>query len=225
MLSEHEQQRFEQVCLEHIWAAVGMHVLCSASGSDTDARSAATSVRDLVNIAPAYRACWERVKPIVRSQGFRSFVSIVDSSAPHAERTRHLVAGDAADQDTTPDAPTRLGLTGEPDQKRELAAQRLLSIDTREQPASPDGRLRVLEGKFAGRELELHQVLTEFGQPGQQTAAILRQKNGYSIVSNKDSEPDDAPQVNGTPIGSRARILKDNDIVQIAGIKARFMLN
>ncbi|HEY5667441.1 MAG TPA: FHA domain-containing protein [Gammaproteobacteria bacterium] len=254
MLSQHEQERFEQVCLEHIWAAVGMHVICRASGSEADARSAATSVRDLVNVAPAYRACWERVKPIVLSQGFRSFISIVDSRIPQKDTPGLRLPEDASARAGEMRGAPQRGTHLRADERGQLAAERVLAIDTRERKerssppiesradtvhqlasaasktstrdsrrALPRGRLRVLEGKFAGRELELNKALTKFGHHGNHQVAILRQKNGYSIVSITDAEPKDAPRVNGTPVGSRARILQDNDIVQIAGIKARFM--
>jgi hypothetical protein len=78
VLSEVEQRRFEEVCMEHIWSALGAHSVSGATGSDSVARSAAISVRQLVVSAKIYRDCWERIKPMVQQQGFRSFVAIVD---------------------------------------------------------------------------------------------------------------------------------------------------
>lgn len=251
MLTEIEQQRFEKVCQEHIWAAVGMYVLYQASGSESDAESAAVSVRDLVDVAPAYRICWDRLKPIVQTQGFRSFIAIVEHEASPG---------------TMPDIPARNRAvsTTEPEfanhvlgpQEGELAAERLLSIEPpprrkpalpvrrnaearhsthvrastaetsgRPRSALPLARLRVLEGEFRGRELDLSKVVTQFGKPGRQLAAILRHKDGYSLVSLRDAPRDDAPLINGRRIGTDARTLRNEDIVEIAGIKARFLLN
>jgi hypothetical protein len=251
MLTETEQQRFEKVCQEHIWAAVGMYVLYQASGSESDAESAAVSVRELVDVAPAYRICWDRLKPIVQTQGFRSFIAIVEHDmSPGTKQAKP--ARDRVVSTTDPEFACHvLG-----PQEGELAAERLLSIDsprnrkpaqparrkagtpaaaparastadTAGQPrtALPLARLRVLEGEFSGRELDLSKVVTQFGKPGRHVAAILRHKDGYSLVSTQETPRDEAPLINGKRIGTEARTLRHDDIVQIAGIKARFVLN
>ncbi|MGD8340713.1 MAG: hypothetical protein PVH89_08010 [Gammaproteobacteria bacterium] len=251
MLSETEQQRFDEVCQEHIWAAVGMYVLNQASGSEEDAEAAAVSVRDLVDIAPAYRSCWDRVKPIVQTQGFRTFIAIVEHRIAIAETSRASASrGDPDGAET----PVRGPLTVHKD--GELIADQVLSMDASEvrddsgattrssktrashrparsvtaaaepkQTVMPQARLRVLEGEFSGRELELNKVLTQFGQGGKHFAAILRQHDGYSIVTRDGIRPDEAPLINGARVGRKARNLRGDDIVEIAGIKARFILN
>lgn len=80
MLSETEKQCFEEVCLDHIWRALGTHSMTASAGAELEAHSVAMSVRQLVDAAPIYRNCWERVRPIVRTQGFRSFIEIVDGA-------------------------------------------------------------------------------------------------------------------------------------------------
>jgi pSer/pThr/pTyr-binding forkhead associated (FHA) protein len=83
-------------------------------------------------------------------------------------------------------------------------------------------KLQVLSGAFAGRELELTKALTTLGRPGVQVAAITRRSEGYYIV-HVDSESDNNfPLVNGAPIGSSARKLADNDVIQLAGVKMGF---
>ena len=89
-------------------------------------------------------------------------------------------------------------------------------------PAAPKkGKLQVLSGQFAGRELELVKTLTTLGRPGVQVAAITRRADGYYIV-HVESGQGDFPQVNGVPIGPQARKLHDNDVVQLAGVKMGF---
>jgi pSer/pThr/pTyr-binding forkhead associated (FHA) protein len=83
-------------------------------------------------------------------------------------------------------------------------------------------RLQVLSGAFAGRELELTKTLTTLGRPGVQVAAITRRSEGYFLVHVDADSPDNFPQVNGTPIGSAARKLADNDVIQLAGVKMGF---
>ena len=87
------------------------------------------------------------------------------------------------------------------------------------------GKLQVLSGQFAGRELELVKTLTTLGRPGVQVAAITRRADGYYIVHVESGREGDFPQVNGVPIGPQARKLHDNDVVQLAGVKMGFFEN
>jgi pSer/pThr/pTyr-binding forkhead associated (FHA) protein len=86
-------------------------------------------------------------------------------------------------------------------------------------------KLQVLSGAFAGRELELNKALTTLGRPGVQVAAITRRSEGYFIVHVDSGKNDDFPTVNGTPIGSQAQRLNDNDVIQLAGVKMGFFVN
>ncbi len=91
--------------------------------------------------------------------------------------------------------------------------------------ALPLGKLQVLSGSFAGRELELTKALTTLGRPGVQVAAITRRAEGYFIVHVESGEEGNYPLVNGQPIGAPARKLADNDVVQLAGVKMGFFLS
>ncbi len=88
--------------------------------------------------------------------------------------------------------------------------------------ALPKAKLQVLSGAFAGRELELLKALTTLGRPGVQVAAITRRAEGYFIVHVDSGKEGDFPLVNGTPIGPQARRLRDNDVIQLAGVKMGF---
>ncbi len=91
--------------------------------------------------------------------------------------------------------------------------------------ALPMGTLQVLSGGFAGRVLELTKALTTLGRPGIQVAAVTRRKEGYYIVHVESGKEGDFPLVNGEPIGSQAKKLADNDVVQLAGVKMGFYLS
>jgi len=92
-----------------------------------------------------------------------------------------------------------------------------------EQPvALPKAKLQVLSGAFAGRELELTKALTTLGRPGVQVAAITRRAEGYFIVHVDSGKENDFPLVNGSAIGPQARRLRDNDVIQLAGVKMGF---
>jgi pSer/pThr/pTyr-binding forkhead associated (FHA) protein len=88
----------------------------------------------------------------------------------------------------------------------------------------PLAKLQVLSGTFAGRELELTKTLTTLGRPGIQVAAISRRAEGYFIVHVESGKDNDYPLVNGSSIGPQARSLKDNDVIQLAGVKMGFFV-
>src|SRR6185436_3681285 len=83
-------------------------------------------------------------------------------------------------------------------------------------------KLQVLSGAFAGRELDLNKALTTLGRPGVQVAAITRRADGYFIVHVDSGKEGDFPLLNGSPIGSNATKLSDNDVIQLAGVKMGF---
>ena len=87
--------------------------------------------------------------------------------------------------------------------------------------ALPSGKLQVLSGAFAGRELELNKALTTLGRPGVQVAAITRRADGFFIVP-VESTDGKAPMLNSAPIGQSATKLKNNDVIEIAGVKMGF---
>ena len=79
-------------------------------------------------------------------------------------------------------------------------------------------KVQVLNGKFAGREVELNKALTTLGSPGAQVIAITKRTEGYFIVLVENKKPDNPPSVNGSPLGSQAVKLGDNDVCRIEGL-------
>ena len=90
------------------------------------------------------------------------------------------------------------------------------------QLALKPAKLQVLTGQFAGRELDLVKALTTLGRPGIQVAAITRRSDGFYIVHVESERDGDYPLVNGEAIGSQAHRLRDNDVIQLAGVKMGF---
>lgn len=87
----------------------------------------------------------------------------------------------------------------------------------------PMGRLTVLNGPIAGKELELTKALVTLGKPGTQVAVISRRPQGYFLTHiESDGDGKRYPMVNGEPIGPKAYPLKDNDMIELAGIKMEF---
>ncbi len=103
-----------------------------------------------------------------------------------------------------------------------VAAKSSVRPDLAKQTALKPGRLQVISGQFSGRELELTKALTTLGRPGVQVAAITRRNDGYYIVHVESETENDFPLVNGASIGPQAHRLKDNDVIQLAGVKMGF---
>jgi len=84
-----------------------------------------------------------------------------------------------------------------------------------------NAKIQVLNGKFAGREVDLNKALTTLGSPGAQVIAITKRSDGHYIVlvENRKSDP---PNINGKPLGSQALKLNDNDVIEVIGIKMGF---
>ena len=83
------------------------------------------------------------------------------------------------------------------------------------------GRLKVLNGKGAGRELKLDKAMVSFGKPGIQVAVIIKRPKGYFITH---IEGECYPTVNGKQIGVQAQSLQHLDVVELAGTKMEFNL-
>ncbi|MDD3762079.1 MAG: FHA domain-containing protein [Nevskiales bacterium] len=86
------------------------------------------------------------------------------------------------------------------------------------------GKLKVISGPNAGKELELSKALTTVGKPGVQVAAITRRADGYYIVNVGSSDGAQKPLLNGQPIDSRARKLNDQDTVELMGTQMTFVV-
>ena len=83
------------------------------------------------------------------------------------------------------------------------------------------GRLQVLNGSSAGRELMLNKTITTLGKPGAQVAVITKRPHGYFITHVGGNN---LPTVNGQSIGVKAYALNDRDVVELAGTKMEFHL-
>lgn len=83
-------------------------------------------------------------------------------------------------------------------------------------------KVQVLNGSFAGRELDLGKAVTTLGRPGAQVVAITRRADGYHVVQVENEADREPAKVNGDPLGAQARQLHDNDVLEIIGIKMGF---
>jgi len=84
----------------------------------------------------------------------------------------------------------------------------------------PLGKIQVLSGPGAGKELELRKALITLGRPGVQVAVITRRPQGYFITHVEGSQP----VVNGDEIGNQAHPLANHDVIELANVKMEFFV-
>ena len=114
--------------------------------------------------------------------------------------------------------------------KPEMLASAGIAVPKPE-PAAPApvagtlGCLQVIEGPHKGKELKLPKVLNTIGQPGVQLVAITRRGAGYFIVHVGAATAEaQRAKVNDQPVSTQARQLNENDVVELLGVKMRFVL-
>lgn len=87
--------------------------------------------------------------------------------------------------------------------------------------SSHSAAIQLLNGGNAGKELELVKTLTTLGKPGMQVAVIAKRPHGFFITHVEGAQ---FPIVNGESLDAQAHLLKDHDVIEIAGIKMEFFL-
>ncbi len=86
--------------------------------------------------------------------------------------------------------------------------------------AGPGGSIKVLSGAAAGREVALTKVVTTIGKPGVAVAAITKRSNGFVVAH---VEGGNRPTLNGSPIGNDPVLLKNGDLLELAGTQMQFV--
>ena len=85
--------------------------------------------------------------------------------------------------------------------------------------AGSQAHIQIMSGPGVGRELMLTKNLTTLGKPGVQVAVITKRPQGYFITH---VEGTNFPVLNGTKLDASAHLLKDHDVIEIAGVKMEF---
>ena len=80
--------------------------------------------------------------------------------------------------------------------------------------------IKVMSGAAAGREVNLVKVVTTIGKPGVAVAAITKSPQGFVVTH---VEGLDRPKLNGALIGLESAILKNGDLLELAGTQMQFV--
>ena len=107
-----------------------------------------------------------------------------------------------------------------------VAATKAAEDDSSASSGLPLGKLQVLNGPIAGKELELTKALITLGKPGVQVAVISCRPQGYFLTHIEgDGQNNNYPVVNGTALGPQAYTMSNEGIIELAGIKMVFSVS
>lgn len=89
----------------------------------------------------------------------------------------------------------------------------------------PLAAVKIMNGPLKDKILELRKPFNTLGFNGIKMAMIARSTSGYTvsiIKSNKLRRSNDSPSVNGKEITAEAMILKNHDVIELAGTQMEF---
>jgi len=89
----------------------------------------------------------------------------------------------------------------------------------------PEGKIKILSGPKAGEMMELAKSYTTVGKPGVQVAVIARRTQGYYLTPMSGVGDGTSPtKLNEQPVGAESHLLKDGDVIEVAGTRMQFNL-
>jgi pSer/pThr/pTyr-binding forkhead associated (FHA) protein len=110
------------------------------------------------------------------------------------------------------------------DQSVNKIAREIASADSGAKHSTNTALIRLVNGANAGKELPLTKILTTLGKPGVQVAAITRRPTGYFLLHVDGGAGQGRPRVNDKEIGVQAHPLHNNDVLEVAGVKMKFVM-
>jgi len=80
---------------------------------------------------------------------------------------------------------------------------------------------RVLSGSSAGLQVPVVKAVSTFGKPGVAVIAVSHRRTGFFAAALVGEQ---APQLNGKPLGPDPILLADQDVIDLAGTRMQFIL-
>lgn len=83
------------------------------------------------------------------------------------------------------------------------------------------GKIKILTGGNAGKEMSLSKTKSTLGSPGILVVSITKDAHKYSITFVEGKM---FPKINDQDLDARPRILKSGDVIDLSGTKMEFLL-
>ncbi len=94
------------------------------------------------------------------------------------------------------------------------------SETTEPKPGSRKGAIFVLSGANSGKRIDLVKQVTSLGRTGKKSGTITAGSEGYTLAPVSGS--DENPTLNGRQVPASGVLLKNGDIVEVAGTRLQF---
>ncbi len=82
------------------------------------------------------------------------------------------------------------------------------------------GAIFVLSGTNSGKRIDLVKRVTSLGRTGKKAGAITEGSEGYTLAPTPGS--DESPTLNGRPVPASGALLRNGDIIEVAGTRLQF---
>lgn len=82
------------------------------------------------------------------------------------------------------------------------------------------GAIFVLSGLNSGKRIDLTKKITNLGNAGKRAGAITQTTEGFTLAPGED----EVPKLNGRPISAQGSLLKNGDVIEVAGTRLQFYL-
>lgn len=82
------------------------------------------------------------------------------------------------------------------------------------------GAIFVLSGANSGKRIDLVKRITSLGRTGRKAGTITEGSEGYTLSPVSGS--DDSPTLNGRPVPASGTLLRNGDIIEVAGTRLQF---
>jgi len=86
--------------------------------------------------------------------------------------------------------------------------------------AAKKGAVFVLSGANSGKRIDLVKKVTSLGRTGKKSGTITDGSEGYTLAPTSGS--DESPTLNGRPVPASGALLKNGDIIEVAGTRLQF---
>lgn len=82
------------------------------------------------------------------------------------------------------------------------------------------GAIFMLSGANSGKRIDLVKTVTSLGRTGKKAGTITKTDEGYALAPAANSN--DSPTLNGKPVPASGTLLKNGDIIEVAGSRLQF---
>lgn len=89
-------------------------------------------------------------------------------------------------------------------------------------PTGSRGVIIILNGANSGKQIPLTKTITSLGKTGKKAGSIEQTDKGFVLKPSEGSNEN--PVLNGSPISAGGSLLKNGDVIEVAGTRIQFAL-